>query len=372
MFFGCQTCGVRFRTDASVIPLEGGRFRCTGCGTLMKLRKEAQEAGAEVTGISAVFDLRAALADVEAPSLVPSVENRWFITVEGSQVGPLDQEDLVGLAAEGALLPETLVWRPGQAGWHAAETIEALGQVVLRAQGKGAGGAWRLAGAAGPFLALGRPARSVPVDAQSADQLLREFAGRSANPPDWPVEERPAPRALSLVGDEGRFNADEPALIEAERNRVTPKQLLTLVAGVAVVLLLAVWVGRGRGGAPAGGEPQRVVDRLSLEDVAETPDESSRSEQQRMLSLGLKRLAGVEKRAVIAAGEARLMPCLVLDELKTTVRVSGQIKPNGAPFAIAVDGAPEVVMDCLRQRIAGWRFPSFRGEAEKFSFQLDR
>jgi predicted Zn finger-like uncharacterized protein len=370
MFFGCQTCGVRFSTDESVIPLEGGRFRCPTCGTLMKLRRGSAVEYTEVTGISAVFDLRALLAEVDGRSLVPSVENRWFIMVDGSQVGPLDQGDLGGLVDEGTLLPSTQVWRPGQQGWLAAGRVEALEQVVARVRAEGAGGGWRLAGAAGPFLALGLPVRPLPVDAEGAARVLQAFAERRSTPLDWPEPELRAPRALSLVGDEGRFNADEPAQIEAERSRVTPRQLLTLLGGVGIVLLLALWIGRGL--------PQAESESVGLASngtpfgaPAQAADEAARRDQQRVLSLGKKRLGEVEKQAVVEEGRGRLLPCLALDLPLGPVSVSARIKPNGAPFSIAVDGAPQIVVDCLRQRIASWRFPTFRGDVEQVSFTLD-
>jgi membrane protease subunit (stomatin/prohibitin family) len=54
----------------------------------------------------------------------------FYVAVNGAQAGPFDATGLAGLAREGKLGRDTLVWRQGMAGWAAAGTVSDLGGVL--------------------------------------------------------------------------------------------------------------------------------------------------------------------------------------------------------------------------------------------------
>lgn len=63
------------------------------------------------------------------PPPLPTVAG-FYVAVNGAQAGPFDAAGLAGLAREGKLGRDTLVWRQGMAGWAAAGTVTDLGGVV--------------------------------------------------------------------------------------------------------------------------------------------------------------------------------------------------------------------------------------------------
>src|SRR5262245_2199514 len=42
----------------------------------------------------------------------------WYYAVGGEQKGPVSDQELQRLAQQGAVTPQTLVWREGMAGWQ--------------------------------------------------------------------------------------------------------------------------------------------------------------------------------------------------------------------------------------------------------------
>jgi hypothetical protein len=54
------------------------------------------------------------------------VSKDWFYSVGDSRLGPVTEDELKRLVAEGKLKPSDLVWRDGMADWVEARTVEAL------------------------------------------------------------------------------------------------------------------------------------------------------------------------------------------------------------------------------------------------------
>ena len=51
---------------------------------------------------------------------------QWYYAIDGSQQGPLSEQEIVQMFAAGRLRPETLVWTQGMETWAVASSIEAL------------------------------------------------------------------------------------------------------------------------------------------------------------------------------------------------------------------------------------------------------
>jgi hypothetical protein len=54
------------------------------------------------------------------------MNDQWFVSNDGQQLGPYTGEQLVGFAQQGNILPDTLVWTEGMAEWAAASQIPGL------------------------------------------------------------------------------------------------------------------------------------------------------------------------------------------------------------------------------------------------------
>jgi len=63
------------------------------------------------------------------PPPPPTAQTLWHLTERGQSIGPLTQDQLRGLAAEGRLTRESFVWCPGMAGWLPAGQVAALAAV---------------------------------------------------------------------------------------------------------------------------------------------------------------------------------------------------------------------------------------------------
>ncbi|MFZ4733093.1 MAG: GYF domain-containing protein [Pirellulales bacterium] len=50
----------------------------------------------------------------------------WHYAIGGERFGPIEPEELRGLAAAGRLAPDDLVWKPGLAEWVAARSVRGL------------------------------------------------------------------------------------------------------------------------------------------------------------------------------------------------------------------------------------------------------
>lgn len=65
----------------------------------------------------------------------PPLPAQWFVALDGQLQGPLTLGDLAGLARQGKLLPQTLVWKEGMAQWCEAHAVpEAARLLALPAE----------------------------------------------------------------------------------------------------------------------------------------------------------------------------------------------------------------------------------------------
>jgi len=57
----------------------------------------------------------------------PSTGARWSLTVDGKTYGPYTDEALRTMVAAGQVLPSTLAWSPGAAGWAPLSSYPGFG-----------------------------------------------------------------------------------------------------------------------------------------------------------------------------------------------------------------------------------------------------
>lgn len=60
------------------------------------------------------------------PPPVPA-SPRWSLTIDGKTYGPYPESALKAMLAAGQVLPTTLAWRPGAAGWAPVQSYPELG-----------------------------------------------------------------------------------------------------------------------------------------------------------------------------------------------------------------------------------------------------
>jgi hypothetical protein len=63
------------------------------------------------------------------PPPLPAASS-FYVAVNGTQSGPFDATGLAGLAREGKLGRDTLVWKQGMSAWAAAGTVGDLSGVI--------------------------------------------------------------------------------------------------------------------------------------------------------------------------------------------------------------------------------------------------
>ncbi|TDU81207.1 uncharacterized protein DUF4339 [Prosthecobacter fusiformis] len=60
----------------------------------------------------------------------------WYYSKDGAQLGPVSQDELAGMIAEGSIQPNDLVWKEGMSGWTPAAAIPELrGATTMSAPG---------------------------------------------------------------------------------------------------------------------------------------------------------------------------------------------------------------------------------------------
>ncbi|MBQ6074231.1 MAG: DUF4339 domain-containing protein [Bacteroidales bacterium] len=58
-------------------------------------------------------------------------QSQTYLAVDGTQAGPFSDEELVKLAQNELLAPETLVWKPGMASWMPASQVPAVNKLFI-------------------------------------------------------------------------------------------------------------------------------------------------------------------------------------------------------------------------------------------------
>lgn len=67
------------------------------------------------------------------PQLAPApqpVQNIYYVAIDGQQVGPLNDAELMNLIQQQKVNKDTLGWMPGMPAWQAIEQIPAMLKVV--------------------------------------------------------------------------------------------------------------------------------------------------------------------------------------------------------------------------------------------------
>ena len=75
-----------------------------------------------------------------------SSETMWYYQFESERAGPVSEESIGGLIADGVILRETLVWREGMSNWQEAYLTELSRYFIIEAPKNGDGvqsGGWR-------------------------------------------------------------------------------------------------------------------------------------------------------------------------------------------------------------------------------------
>ena len=58
-------------------------------------------------------------------------QSQTYLAVDGTQAGPFSDEELVKLAQNSLLTPETLVWKAGMASWMPASQVPAVNKLFI-------------------------------------------------------------------------------------------------------------------------------------------------------------------------------------------------------------------------------------------------
>ena len=58
-------------------------------------------------------------------------QSQAYLAVDGTQAGPFSDEELVKLAQNSLLTPETLVWKAGMASWMPASQVSAVNKLFI-------------------------------------------------------------------------------------------------------------------------------------------------------------------------------------------------------------------------------------------------
>src|SRR5262249_25357433 len=92
----------------------------------------AQIAAGVAVGGQMAGALGGAMAAQPAPPPLPAT-GTYYAAIAGKQAGPFDMAGLQARVAEGAMTPDTLVWKQGMPAWAAARTVPELGGLFAAA-----------------------------------------------------------------------------------------------------------------------------------------------------------------------------------------------------------------------------------------------
>ncbi len=61
----------------------------------------------------------------------PAQATQWYTVVDDRQAGPLTDDEMTKLVANGSISDNTLVWRPGMTGWEMACNVPEINKILL-------------------------------------------------------------------------------------------------------------------------------------------------------------------------------------------------------------------------------------------------
>ncbi len=124
MKISCPACNAHYRVPDERVQGKNRvfRIRCKRCGGDIRVRGVATDG--DVGRTTMPFNL-------EVPSTAPAAPSRvWFAGIDGKQVGPLTEQELIDHIEAGRLGAADLVWRKGFAAWTATRDVEPFGELV--------------------------------------------------------------------------------------------------------------------------------------------------------------------------------------------------------------------------------------------------
>lgn len=63
-------------------------------------------------------------------SMPHPIQQIYYVAIEGKQVGPLNEKDIVSLIQQNQINKDTLAWMPGMPAWQPIEQVPAILKVV--------------------------------------------------------------------------------------------------------------------------------------------------------------------------------------------------------------------------------------------------
>uniref|UniRef100_UPI001F575A64 GYF domain-containing protein n=1 Tax=Anaeromyxobacter terrae TaxID=2925406 RepID=UPI001F575A64 len=230
MKFTCDSCSAQYMISDEKVGPSGVKVRCKKCGTVIHVRRPAEEpapapaapapgAGLDVelgNAFDNAFGDAPARAPEPAPDLsatqamgaedaariaaAPAPTTEWYVAIGQAQVGPLPLAEVKRKWEGGDVGPDSLVWRPGMGDWQPLSTVaELASQLAPVPQARAARPAE--AGPSRGLEAAAAPAADVswkPVAASALAALASEEVA-SHGAPVKKAEPRPLGGVKSLV-----------------------------------------------------------------------------------------------------------------------------------------------------------------------------
>lgn len=277
MKISCPACNANYRLPDDRVQGKNRIFKiaCKRCGAEIRVRgvETPEEIGR--TTLPFALDLPESAAVAQAPAQI------WFAGMQGRQVGPMSEAEMLDHIGAKRLNAEDLVWRKGFSAWTPAREVPPFDEHVLAASDESGNAAAPAARKRSP-----RRAQTLELSAAMIELLVKldgqqsaepdSGAGPAVEPPelppldaDVPTLQTPAARAPSPAGVAG----DPQVLPELD-------QVATLVSAVpktdaALPELPTKDSGKGQASVRIGGKPNVKVDAADGDEPPPAPARTS-------------------------------------------------------------------------------------------------
>ena len=112
----CDACQAKYSIADEKVQGKAFKIRCKKCGHIIVVK----------TNVAAAASAPGASAAEAKPAAAAEDQGVWYIVVEGEQVGPLAEADVVGRLSRGEINGDTLAWKDGMADWVKISTVPEL------------------------------------------------------------------------------------------------------------------------------------------------------------------------------------------------------------------------------------------------------